>query len=175
MMYYGPSCVRAMARVVRVAIASGALVLGSASSQSCTTGCSFRLASRVPFPSPTNAVKVACCGAFVFQDVDLTDADIEEVDVANGQVNNGRVDAFLTTTDCTVLFAAPYDGASAQPLCRIFIGPVPPGAVSDRRKLPKGTYRLFAQAWATNESSNTFAVDVGLWTHKCRPNLTGPS
>jgi hypothetical protein len=136
----------------------------------------MRLASTISFSNhgnPANAVP--CCGGFVFQDVNLTGADIQEVDLANSQVNSGRVDAFLTTPDCAALFAGPYMGFPAQPLCKVFIGPVPAGTVSERQSLPKGTYRLFAQAWATNDSSNSFELEAGLYSNKCNPNLTGPS
>jgi hypothetical protein len=152
------------------------LILGGILTNSCGSGCPSRLASRLVFSSFGDTTKsVPCCGGSVFQDVNLTGADIREVDLANSQVNSGRVDAFLTAPDCSVLFDGPYNGPPAQSRCRVLIGPVAPGEVSERLAIPKGTYRVFAQAWASNENENIFDIDVGLYSDKCHPNLTGPS
>jgi hypothetical protein len=95
-------------------------------------------------------------------------------DLANGQTNSGHIDAFLTSPDCVRLFDGPYNGAASSPLCRIYIGPVTAGTASGRQTLPKGMYRVFVQAWASNELSNVFGVDVGLYTDQCRPNFMAP-
>jgi len=108
------------------------------------------------------------------QAVDLRGTDIQEIDLANSLANSGHVDAFLTSPDCTRLFDGPYNGVVTQALCQIYIGPLVGGSVSPRQSIPKGTYRVFVQAWSTNEASNLFSVDVGVYTDRCRPNLVAP-
>ena len=54
-------------------------------------------------------------------------------------------------------------------------GPVGPGAVSPRKKIPPGRYRVFVQAWSSNANTNLFDVDLGLYTDECRPGITSPS
>ena len=94
---------------------------------------------------------------------------------ANHDLGAERVDAFLTTADCNRLFEASYNGSASQPLCKVYIGRVSPGAVSDKVTVPKGVYRVFAQAWASNEQSNGYSIDVGIWSKACRGPLTGPT
>jgi len=147
---------------------------------SCGNKCAFRLALQLSFSSdPQRAgdapIPVACCGGFLFHDVNLNSPDIQQVDIANGQVNAGHVDAFLVSADCAKLFDGPYNGSIVQPLCKIYMGPVAAGTVTDRQKLLPGTYRLFAQAWASNESEQRFDVDLGLWTDSCQLNPTAPT
>jgi hypothetical protein len=110
----------------------------------------------------------------LFQDVNLGATDLQEIDLANGAVNNGRVDGFLTAPDCAKLFDQPYEGTASQALCKIYIGPVAPGGVSQRLSVPHGRYRMFVQAWASNELPNIFSVDLGLYSSKCQPNLAAP-
>ena len=167
-------------RMLTIATA-GSLLLASFSTVGCTSGCGLGLVQRIPFTSgsgstPTTiAPKVPCCGASVFQDVILTGKDIEQVDLANTDLGVERVDAFLTTADCNRLFEASYNGSASQPLCKVYIGPVSPGAVSNKVTVPKGVYRVFAQAWASNEQPNGYGIDVGIWSTACRAQVTGPT
>lgn len=98
-------------------------------------------------------------------DVDLTASDIQQVnlDSTANPGQTGRVDAFLTTSDCTKLFAGDYTGTATAPLCTIYIGPVAAGGVSSRVTLSHGHYRVWAQPWTTNVSATTFGFDVVIW------------
>jgi hypothetical protein len=154
----------------------GGLMLRVLLTTSCSSACGLGLVQRLSFSSdPANPSDpphaVPCCGGFLFQDVDLTATDIQQVDLANSQVNSGHLDAFLTAPDCIKLFDSAYNGSAIQPLCKIYIGPVAAGTVSDRQTIPKGKYRTFAQAWASTDTSNVFNIDVGIWTNKCVPHL----
>lgn len=147
---------------------------------SCSSACGLRLWSRISLSSlplklsdPPNPLP--CCGGFRYQDVNLEATDIRQVDLSNSQVNSGHVDAFLTAPDCTRLFNDPYTGTGTQPLCKIYIGPVAAGTVSQRQTIPNATYRMFAQAWASNETSELFGLDVGIYSDRCQPNLVAPS
>ena len=165
--------------VVRQVAVVGLLVVSAMPTSSCTSACGLGLVDRFWFTSapvkpadPPNPVP--CCGGFLFQDVNLGAADIQQVDLANAQVNNGHVDGFLVAPDCTRLFDGPYNGTVVQPLCKIYIGPVASGTVSQRQTVPPGSYRMLAQAWATNDASDLFTLDIGVYSDKCRPNLTAP-
>jgi hypothetical protein len=98
------------------------------------------------------------------------------VDLSNRTSSTGKVDGFLTTGDCTRLFDQSYVGVASNPLCRIYLGPVAADRVSERVKLAPGTYRLFAQAWVTNDAPSSFSFDLGLWSHECglQPTQPGP-
>jgi hypothetical protein len=171
---------RRKARVVSQVAVMGVLLLRGVLSTGCSSGCGLGLTQQVVF-SDAPAVPSAppnplpCCGGFLFRDVSLTDQDIKEVDLANTDMRSGHVDAFLTAPDCTTLFDGPYNGAAAQPLCKIYIGPVVAGSVSARQAIPKGIYRLFAQAYASNETSSPFKLDLGIWGKKCGASSTAPS
>jgi len=164
--------------VARVAMVAW-LVVSTTTSNSCTSACGLALVSRFWFTSaamtPTDAPHpVPCCGGVLFQDVNLGAADIQQVDLSNAQVNSGHVDGFLVAPDCTRLFDGPYNGTVVQPLCTIYMGPVASGTVGQRQTIPPGSYRMLAQAWATNEAADLFSLDVGVYSDKCRPNLTAP-
>jgi len=146
---------------------------------SCSNGCPLWLAQKMLFSSDPqkpgdSPVPVPCCGGFLFADVKLDSSADQQVDLANGQVNAGHVDAFLVAADCAKLFAGPYSGSVVQPLCTIYIGPVAAGTTSGRKKMSPGNYRVFAQAWASNESEQHFAMDVGMWSDDCRLSPTAP-
>src|SRR5262249_31730901 len=130
-----------------LAVRSGLLMVAILTMGSCSQKCPFRLALELTFTSdsqrPGDALMpVPCCGGSLFQNVNLNSSDIQQVDLANGQVNAGHVDAFLVSADCTKLFDGPYNGSVVQPLCKIYIGPVPAGTVTDRQKVLPGSYRL---------------------------------
>jgi len=112
-----------------------------------------------------------------FFDVDLSARDIEQVNFDSTLIPGqaGQVDAFLTTTDCTQLFAGAYSGVASASLCKIYIGPVAPGGVSARQTLSSGRYRVFAQPWTTNVSSTRFGFDVVIWGQKCTSLSVSPS
>jgi hypothetical protein len=116
----------------------------------------------------------SCCGGFLYEDVNLSDPLTKQVDLANGQINSGHLDAFLTTTDCARLFDAAYSGSAAQPLCKILIGPVAAGTVSQAVTLPLGSYRVFAQAWASNDATDAFSMDVGIYSDNCHVGVRSP-
>ena len=159
--------------------AASKLMLLSLLASSCGSPCGLALVDRVFLESGAGDMEtlVACCGGFVYADVNLT-GDIQ-VDLTNWGGPTGRIDAFLTTPDCTKLFDGPYTGTATMPLCKTHIGPIAPGAVSPRQTLPPGRYRMFAQAWTSNESPTRFRLDVGIWSDDCsltRPrNPAGPS
>ena len=104
-----------------------------------------------------------------FFDVDLSASDIQQINLDSTVIPNqaGHVDAFLTTTDCTQLFAGDYTGTATAPLCKVYIGPIAPAGVSARVTLSPGRYRVFAQPWTTNVSPTTFGFDVVIWGQSC--------
>ena len=145
--------------VVASAIAIAALGSASCGGNSCGLGLLRRLSI------PSGAVSATP----QFFDVDLSASDVQQVDldslVIAGQA--GHVDAFLTTTDCTTLFAGNYTGSSTSPLCTIYIGPVAAGGVSGRVTLSHGRYRVLAQPWTTNVGATRFGFEVGIWGQDC--------
>lgn len=143
---------------------------------SCGSACGLQLRQRVFFPPEqlTNAIgEVPCCGASVYRDIDLT-VDNVQVDLINSSGSNGRVDAFLASADCVKLFSGPYAGMLVSPLCTIYLGPVTPGATAPRKSIRRGKYRLFAQAYTSNESPAQFLLELGLWSDACNWNPIAP-
>ena len=133
----------------------------------CSTPCGLGLHDRMPFKET-----IPCCGGFRFQDVDLSAKDIQ-VDIANnGIVGQWTVDAFLTSASCAKLFDGPYPGST--PLCEVFLGPVRAGSVSSRVSVPRGTYRVFVQGQTDAPTALAFAVDVGIWDHRCGSVVGSP-
>jgi hypothetical protein len=137
----------------------------------CGAPCGLGLSGHLPFSG--DAPLVPCCGASVYQDIDLTSNNVQEADVENFGGRTGAVDAFLTDANCTTLFTGSYTGSVTAPLCKIFIGPVPAQTVSQRYSLPRARYRLFAQSWTTNADATVFGMEVGVWGPVCRIP-TGP-
>ena len=145
-----------------------------------TSPCGLKLQQHVYLPAPVlndgrpfqSEASLACCGAAVFRDIDLTSAGDLEVDLTNP--NGSGVDGFITNVGCEKLFDGPYSGSAASPLCQVHIGPVRPRAVSERRKLAPGRYRIFAQGYASNETATTISLDVGLWNNACKWNPIAP-
>jgi hypothetical protein len=136
---------------------------------SCGSNCGLALHDRVPVTA--NAPRVPCCGGSAFADVNLaaTDGGDAEFDLASSAVlatQQGTFDAFLVPTSCASLFDGPYPGGA--PLCRVYLGPVAPGAVSGRVPLPAGTYRVWVQSATSNATELTYGVDVGVWDHNCK-------
>jgi hypothetical protein len=162
---------------VRLTLVVAGLFLAVGASSSCgTSDCGLQLRQQVFFPvgQLANAVaEVPCCGASVYRDIDLT-ADNVQVDLINSSGANGRVDAFLASTDCVNLFSGPYAGTAVSPLCTIYLGPVPPGATAPRKSIRSGKYRLFAQAYTSNESPVQFVLELGLWSSACHWNPIAP-
>ena len=116
--------------------------------------------------------RLPCCGGSVFRDIDLSTTGEIEIDITNP--NGSGVDAFLTSAGCDKLFDAPYTGAGGGALCQIHVGPVRPRAISERRKIAPGRYRIFAQGYASNDTALDIALDVGLWSNACRWNPIAP-
>jgi len=104
-----------------------------------------------------------------FFDVDLSAKDIQQINMDSTPIpaQPGQVDGFLTTTDCTQLFAGAYTGTATAPLCKIYLGPVAPNAVTGRITLDPGRYRVFAQPWTTNTGAVRFGFDVVIWGQNC--------
>jgi hypothetical protein len=111
-----------------------------------------------------------CCGGTFVRDINLPSE--LEVDLTNP--NPAGVDGFLTTTACDKLFESPYTGATAAPLCQVYLGAVRPRAVSERRKIPSGRYRIYAQGYATNAAQLMISLDLGVWSNACKWNPIGP-
>jgi hypothetical protein len=153
-------------------IVPAALILVVGASSSCGTGstCGLALAQRIYFP-PADlrelVGEVPCCGASVYQDVNLS-ADNVQLDLINSSGSHNPVDAFLTSGDCVKLFSGPYAGTATSPLCTIYLGPVRPGSASGRQPIRRGKYRMFAQAYTSNDSTAQFLMELGLWSDACR-------
>jgi hypothetical protein len=132
--------------------------------------CSYQILARIP-ASRT----VACCGGSYYDDVPIQ-WDDAEVDLAFAKVagTNPPVHAWLTTVDCRELFQGEYPpvGGAPAPRCTTYIGPVSPGEVSSRRKLPRGAYRVWVQAFTASPEPFAAIVDVGVWGVRC--GATGP-
>jgi hypothetical protein len=127
--------------------------------------CSFQYLERISAERT-----VECCGASVWAPVPV-DRDEAEADLAFAKAVGPPppVHAWLTTADCTQLFEGEYPPAigSPSPRCPVFLGPVTPGEVSPRRKLPRGNYRIFVQAFSSSPGPLKVIVDVGVWGEKC--------
>jgi hypothetical protein len=116
---------------------------------------------------------VPCCGGSVYRDIDLSGVGDVEVDIVNPNAAGSMVDGFLTSVGCDKLFDA-YAGSANGALCTIHVGPVAPRATSARKKIPPARYRVFLQAWSTNQSSVTGSLDMGLWSTACKWNPISP-
>jgi hypothetical protein len=144
-----------------------------------TSPCGLRLQEHLFLPPAVvvNGVprqrdaELSCCGASVSRDVDL-DVDGLEVDLTNP--NGAGVDGFLTSAGCDTLFSGPYSGSGATPLCQVQLGPVRPRGTSERKKLPAGRYRIFAQGYTVNDAPLMISLDLGVWSSACRWNPIGP-
>lgn len=157
------------------------VLLGSAFIAGCgTSPCGLRLQQHLFLPASVivggqaqqRSVELPCCGGSVFQDIDLSTAGEVEIDLTNP--NGSGVDGFLTSTGCARLFDGPYTGAPAAPLCQVHIGPVRPRAVSERKKIGPGRYRIFAQGYAENVAASLISFDVGVWSNACKWNPIAP-
>jgi hypothetical protein len=126
--------------------------------------CSFRNLDR-----QTARGTLECCGAFAVHEVVVKPGTNRQVDLANSRspVPAGLVDLWLAPASCERLFDGPYPGSVPQ--CPVLIGPVVPGAVSERRDLDPGTYRVFAQSYSTNVDRPEYAGDLGIWGNDCVP------
>ena len=154
------------------------LILMVGLSNSCGSGsvCGLRLAQRLFFPAANAAQgigEIPCCGASMYQDLNLS-ADDVQVDLINSSGSNGRVDTFLVNGDCAKLFDGPYSGAITASLCTIYVGPVGPGSTSERQSIRRGKYRIFEQAYASNDAAVQFLMELGLWSDACHWNPIGP-
>jgi len=153
-------------------------------SYGCGSSCGLELKQRVCFPGfrtppndcdwpSANLPQIECCGASLHQDFNLT-ADDVQVDLINQSGDNGRVDVFLTDEACGSLFTAPYTGVVTSTPCKIYLGPVPRGGPTQRTLIRRGKYRVFEQAYSTNQSSVQFLMEFGLWSESCRWNPVTP-
>jgi len=126
--------------------------------------CSFRNLDR-----QVTKGMLECCGAFKIHEVVVKSGTNRQVDLANSQspVPSGLADLWLTPASCERLFDGSYPGS--VPRCSVLIGPVVPGAVSERRSLDPGTYRVFVQAYSTNADPVEYVGDFGVWGNDCVP------
>jgi len=153
-----------MKLVAMVGLMSLAAVLSS-----CSGPCGLQLKEQFFFPKEREAPIgiVQCCGASAYKDLNLL-ADDAQIDVINSSGAAGRVDAFVTDGNCTKLFAGSYAGIATSPLCKIYVGPVAAGVTAPRTSIRSGQYRVFAQAYSTNDAPAQFLMEVGLWSEACR-------
>ena len=160
------------ARLIAAVLAAGGLAAGCG-----TSPCGLRLQQHLFLPAAASVngqqrnTELPCCGASVFRDIDLTNVDVE-VDLINP--NGTGVDGFLTSAGCDKLFDGPYSGSAAAPLCQVHIGPVRPRGVSERKKMARGRYRIFAQGYAMNDAPLAISLDLGVWSNGCKWNPIGP-
>jgi hypothetical protein len=145
-----------------------------------TSPCGLRLQQHLFLPSPAGTSsqsqqrnsELPCCGGSVFREIDLSNVDVE-VDLSNPNLNG--VEGFLTSPTCEKLFNGPYGSSSGgAALCQVHIGPVPPRAVSERKKVPRGRYRIFAQGYTSNEAPLSVSLDLGVWSSACVWNPLAP-
>jgi hypothetical protein len=154
-----------------------AALVAVAPSFACTSPCGLKLQQHLFLPAATPSgqqrnIELPCCGASVSRDIDLSNTGSLEIDLTNP--NGAGVDGFITNVGCGKLFDAPYTGSATAPLCEVHIGPVRPRVVSERKKLPSGRYRIFAQGYAANDAPLSIALDLGVWSTACRWNPIGP-
>lgn len=137
---------------------------------SACNSCPFQLAQRIGPAANDPSLRP---GGSSQEDLSVPDVDDLEIDVASTAFpeTSGRVDIWLTETSCDTLFEGDYP--SSTPRCPTLIGPVAPGAVSARRKVRPGRYRVFAQAYTSNTTSTRFDYDVGVWGRPCHAGV-GP-
>ncbi len=132
--------------------------------------CSYQILERIDVPGV-----LQCCGAS-YSGVVTVRHDDADVDLAFAKADGPPppAHAWLTTAGCAGLFAGDYPPAAGSPSpgCTVFIGPVAPGEVSPRRKLPRGDYRVWVQAFSSSPTLLTPIVDVGVWGTRC--GVTGP-
>jgi hypothetical protein len=141
----------------------------------CDSPCEFRIVERLP-----STGSVGCCGGSSREDVvvgahrDLA-VDIAQTAIADQQ---GGQDLFLTGPDCTRLFDEPYaaPGTAPPPVarCPVVLGPVSRGRVSPRAEVEPGRYRLFVQAYDTNQAANSFHAELNIWGATCGRTPAGP-
>jgi len=156
------------ARLIAAALTACALT-----SACGTSPCGLKLQQHLFLPQAADSgqqrnIELPCCGASVFRDIDLSNAGDVEMDLTNP--NGSGVDGFVTSVACDKLFDGPYTGAPNAALCQVHIGPVRPRAVSERKKLAPGRYRIFAQGYATNDAAFSISLDLGVWSTACRWN-----
>ena len=146
--------------VVRFGAALG-LICAAAAWSACDR-CGFRNLDRL-----TTSGTLDCCGSSARHEVTVPTGTDRQVDLANTRFPTvaGTVDVWLAPADCEKLFDGTYPEAS--PLCRTYIGPVSPGAVSARIKLDAGPYRVFAQSHSSNAEPARYVADVGIWGKDC--------
>ena len=146
--------------VVRLGAALG-LICGAATWSACDR-CGFRILERVTIDGTLD-----CCGASAREDVTIPAGTDRQVDLANTRFPTvvGTIDLWLAPADCDQLFDGTYPGASV--LCRTYLGPVAPGAVSARITLDAGRYRVFAQSHSSNAGRASYVGDVGIWGKDC--------
>jgi hypothetical protein len=154
-----------------------AIFLACALAAGCgTSPCGLKLQQHLFLPQTSGGqqgnIELPCCGGSVFRDIDLNNAGDVEIDLTNP--NGSGVDGFLTNIGCDKLFDGPYTGAETAALCQVHMGPVRPRAVSERKKLAAGRYRIFAQGYAANDAALSISLDLGVWSAACRWNPIAP-
>jgi hypothetical protein len=137
-------------------------------------GCGEGILHSIPVPGGISATLSGTDPKFF--DVDLSSFKFDEVNFDSTNIANqpGRVDGMLTTADCTQMFAGPYTGGASGALCKIILGPIGPGGVTDRVSLAPGRYRVWAQPYSTNTGDVRYGFDVVLWGPNCSATPGAP-
>jgi len=149
----------------RALLAMGTAVLLTTDAGCGGGNCSFQILARLGVEQT-----VECCGAAAWEVVTVPHDDAEaDLAFAKAAGPAPPVHAWLTTSSCERLFEGDYPPAvgSPSPLCTVFLGPVAPGEVSARRKLPRGNYRVWVQAFSSSPEPLKVILDVGVWGEKC--------
>ena len=107
------------------------------------------------------------------QDVVLPDQPDLAIDISQVALPSsaGGQNLWLTKTECEQLFDGPSGepgtGPRPTPKCEVLAGPVSPGRVSPRTALPPGRYRVFAQAYSSNTTTNDYRFEIDVWGSSC--------
>ena len=137
-------------------------------------GCGEGILRSIPVPGGISGTLSGTTPKFF--DVDLSSFKFDEVNFDSTRIPDqpGQVDGILTTTDCTQMFSGPYTGSPSGALCKILLGPIGPGGVTDRISLAPSRYRVWAQPYASNIGDVKYGFDVVLWGPNCSASPGAP-
>jgi len=151
-------------------LASGVLATWSCGGKGCGEG----ILRSIPVPGGVSGTLTGTTPKFF--DVDLSSFTFDDVNFDSTKIPDqpGQVDGILTTTDCTQIFSSPYTGNPSGALCKIILGPIGPGGVTDHIPIAPGRYRVWAQPYATNTGDVRYGFDVVLWGPNCSSSPGAP-
>jgi len=150
-------------------LALALIALAVLASWSCGgKGCAIGIVRSILIPPGAIAGTISGTAARFF-DVDLSSYQFDEVNFDSTRIPDqpGQVDGIMTATDCAQVFSSPYTGSPSGALCKIILGPIGPGGVTDHVSLAAGRYRVWAQPYATNTGDVRYGFDVVLWGPNC--------